>query len=442
MKSLTPRIACFTAVAAMLLAACGGPKDETTNTEATDASAPDVKAPAAEALAAPTHESNATPATTFVAVIRQKPPLGLPPVPTPADNPITEAKVRLGEILFNDKRFSATGEVSCATCHDPAKAFTDSPLSVSKGINDLTGTRNAPTIINAAYLNSQFWDGRRPSLEEQSQDPFLNPVEMALPSHQPILQIIRTDAAYDDLFQAAFGVSADAATIDHVKKAIASFERVVIAGGSPFDRFYFADEEDAISVQAKRGFDIFLNKGRCVSCHTISQTHALFTDNKFHNLGVGFSKIADDMQKVVGEFLRVANTDQKVDEAVLGDANISEIGRFAVSREMQDIGQFKTPTLRNIAATAPYMHDGGLQTLRQVVELYNTTISPLEDQTKEANPFQSGGIRPLDLTDAEIDDLVAFLKTLTSPQFEDAAKVSLAAQAQVDAAMTAPDVPQ
>lgn len=341
--------------------------------------------------------------------------------------------MRLGEILFNDKRFSATGEVSCATCHDAAKAFTDSPLSVSEGVNGLTGTRNAPTVINAAFFDSQFWDGRRPTLEEQSQDPFVNPVEMALPDHEPILEIIRNDAVYPELFEEAFGVSADAVAIDHVKKAIASFERVVIAGNSPFDRYYFGGEEDAISKQAKRGFDIFLNQGRCVSCHTISQTHALFTDNKFHNLGIGFKRIENDLETVVGEFLRVANTDQEVDEAVLGDADISEIGRFAVSREMQDIGQFKTSTLRNIAATAPYMHDGSLKTLRQVVEFYNTTIPPTEDQNGQSNPFQSGGIRPLDLTEEQIDDLVAFLKTLTGPQFAAAAETSLAMQAEIDA---------
>ncbi|MFZ5618651.1 MAG: cytochrome-c peroxidase [Pseudomonadota bacterium] len=358
-------------------------------------------------------------------------PLGLPPVPAPAANPVTVEKVRLGNILFNDKRFSSTGEVSCATCHDPAKGFTDGPLAVSEGVNKLTGTRNAPTVINAAFYSSQFWDGRRASLEEQSGDPFLNPVEMNLPSHGAIVKIVSEDPAYQELFRDAFGAEPAAITMDHVKMAIASFERTIVSGNSPFDRWRYGGEEGAISDQARRGFDLFIAKGRCVSCHTISETHALFTDSKFHNVGIGFSKISKDAEKVVGEFLRVAKTDQAVDEAVLGDVKISEIGRFAVSREMQDIGQFKTPTLRNIAATAPYMHDGSLRTLREVVQFYNTAISPHEDQNQEPNPFQSGGIRPLNLTEAQIDDLVAFLETLTSPEFEEAARASLANQAKI-----------
>ncbi len=408
------------AAAALTLAACGGSGDEQAATP------PEVQSEAVAADAQPPDS-----ATQFVAMVRDAPPLGLPPAPVPEDNPVTAEKVALGEVLFNDARFSSTGDVSCATCHDQAKAFTDGPLAVSEGIDKLTGTRNAPTIINAAYLTSQFWDGRRPSLEEQSGDPFLNPVEMNLPNHDAILDIVRNDDAYAALFENAFGVSGPAITMDHVKKAIASFERVVISGDSPFDRWHFGGDETAISEQAKRGFEVFIADGRCVSCHTISQTHALFTDNKFHNLGIGFSRIDKDTGVVVGEFLRVAQTDQAVDEAVLGDVKISEIGRFAVSREMQDIGQFKTPTLRNIAATAPYMHDGSLRTLREVVEFYNTTISPLEDQNQDPNPFQSGGIRPLNLSEQQIDDLVAFLETLTSPEFEEAARASLARQAAI-----------
>ncbi len=416
-------------VAALLAAACGGPKEEAAKDETAaveTAKSDDAATMSADADRAPAPQA----AIQFVAQIMGEPPLGLPPVSEPADNPTTAEKVRLGEILFNDARFSSTGEVSCATCHDATKAFTDGPLSVSVGVNGLTGTRNAPTVINSAYLTSQFWDGRRPTLEAQSKDPFLNPVEMNLANHDPILEIVRSDEAYGGLFQDAFGVTGAAVTIDHVAKAIAAFERVVVSGNSPFDRWHFAGEGGAISKAAERGFDVFMNDGRCVSCHTISQTHALFTDNKFHNLGIGFNKIEADTDRVVGHFLEIARTDQEVDEAVLGDAQMSEIGRFAVSREMQDIGQFKTMTLRNIAATAPYMHDGSLKTLRQVVEFYNTTISPLEDQNQAPNPFQSGGIRPLNLTEQQIDDLTAFLETLTSPEFEDAARASLAYQAQ------------
>ena len=419
----------------MLAAACGGPKEEAAEDEtvAIDEAA---KSDDAATMSADADRAQAPQAAIqFTAHMLDAPPLGLPPIPEPADNPTTAEKIKLGEVLFNDARFSATGEVSCSTCHDPAKAFTDKtgPIPVSVGVNGLTGTRNAPTVINAAYLKSQFWDGRRPSLEAQSLDPFLNPVEMALSDHQPILNIVRHDETYGGLFQSAFGISGGAITIDHVAKAIGAFERVVVAGDSPFDRFYFAGETDAINDAAKRGFAVFLTQGRCVSCHTISQTHALFTDNRFHNLGIGFDRIEDDAQTVVGAFLASARTDREVDEALLGDVNISEIGRFAVSRQMQDIGQFKTMTLRNIAATAPYMHDGSLKTLRQVVDFYNTTIPPDQDQNGEANAFQSGGIRPLDLSEEQVSDLVAFLESLTSPQFEEAAQVSLANQASIDA---------
>jgi len=420
---------------ALLAAACGGPKEEAAEDEtvAIDEAA---KSDDAATMSADADRAQAPQAAIqFTAHMLDAPPLGLPPIPEPADNPTTAEKIKLGEVLFNDARFSATGEVSCSTCHDPAKAFTDKtgPIPVSVGVNGLTGTRNAPTVINAAYLKSQFWDGRRPSLEAQSLDPFLNPVEMALSDHQPILNIVRHDETYGGLFQSAFGISGGAITIDHVAKAIGAFERVVVAGDSPFDRFYFAGETDAINDAAKRGFAVFLTQGRCVSCHTISQTHALFTDNRFHNLGIGFDRIEDDAQTVVGAFLASARTDREVDEALLGDVNISEIGRFAVSRQMQDIGQFKTMTLRNIAATAPYMHDGSLKTLRQVVDFYNTTIPPDQDQNGEANAFQSGGIRPLDLSEEQVSDLVAFLESLTSPQFEEAAQVSLANQASIDA---------
>lgn len=376
--------------------------------------------------------ASAAPAATGVAI--GVVPLGLPSAPDAGDNPTTAEKVRLGGALFNEKRFSSTGAVSCSTCHDPAKAFTDGPLSVSEGVNKLTGTRNAPTVVNAAYNLSQFWDGRRPSLETQSGDPFLNPVEMALPSHDAILKIVRADPGYQQMFRDAFGVAADAISMGHVEKAIAAFERTIISGDSPFDRWRYGGDETAISDQAKRGFEIFTTQGRCESCHTISETYALFSDQKFHNLGIGFSKIANDAGRVVGEYLVAAKDEREADKAILGDAKISEIGRFAVSRQLQDIGQFKTPTLRNIAATAPYMHDGSLKTLREVVEFYNTTISPHEDQKQEPNAFQSGGIRPLELTDAQIDDLVAFLKTLTSPQYQPAADTSLAAQAKIDGA--------
>ena len=343
-------------------------------------------------------------------------PLGLPDVPIPEDNPQTAEKIALGARLFNDVRFSSTGEVSCASCHVAASAFTDSPLQVSEGIEKLTGTRNAPTVVNAAFNKTQFWDGRSPSLEDQALHPFLNPVEMGLPSHDPILGIVRDDESYARAFKSVFGVKAEAISMDEVTKAIAAFERTEIAGNSPFDRWYFGGEKDAISEQAVRGFAVFLGNGRCVSCHTIEQDFALFTDHQFHNVGIGINDIQEKVPELARTFQIAKNQGMDVDVAVLSDADTSHLGRFAVDDQLSSMGAFKTSTLRNIAVTAPYMHDGSLMTLREVVDHYNN--GGVSKEGDPINPFLGGGIRPLDLTEQEIDDLVTFMETLTSPRFE------------------------
>jgi cytochrome c peroxidase len=342
-------------------------------------------------------------------------PLGLPPVPVPANNPMTAEKIALGSALFNDKRFSSTGEVSCATCHDPAKAFTDSPRKTSEGIRKLTGTRNAPTVVNAAYFDKQFWDGRSVSLEDQSQHPFVNPIEMGLPDHEPILKIVRTDAAYADMFRMAFGIEPAAITMEHVKMAIATFERTVVAGDSSFDKWYFGGDKTAMSEAAVRGFEVFLGDGRCVSCHVIEQDQAIFTDNRFHNVGVGINRIQDKVPQIAPKFLEAKAKGLDVDKAVLSDPASSELGRFAVTEGLDELGAFKTPTLRNVAFTAPFMHDGSLATLRDVVVHYNN--GGVTNKGERVNDFLSGGIRPLNLTEEQISDLVAFMEALTSPQF-------------------------
>jgi len=345
----------------------------------------------------------------------QAQPLGLPPLHIPADNPQTPEKIRLGDKLFNDKRFSSTGTVSCATCHDPAKAFTDSPLVTSEGINKLTGTRNAPTVINSAYYALFFWDGRSADLEDQAQHPIVNPVEMGLANHDPVLNVVRTDPEYVSAFRTVFKKEPAQVTMKEVQQAIASFERTIVSGDSPFDRWYFGKEQAAISDQAKRGFDTFLNKGRCVSCHVIENDQALFTDNRFHNIGVGINRIQTEVSQFAPAFLKAKAAGVDVDKAVLSNPKASELGRFAVTDSLDEIGSFKTSTLRNVSVTAPFMHDGSLKTLRDVVEHYNN--GGITNKNDHVNDFLSGGIRPLNLTDEEMTDLVAFLETLTSPQF-------------------------
>ncbi len=351
--------------------------------------------------------------------------LGLPPVPVPAENPQTAAKIALGQKLFEDQRFSATGEVSCATCHDAAKGFTDSPRVTSEGVNQLTGTRNAPTAANAAFNQTQFWDGRSPSLEDQALHPFVNPVEMALPTHMPILEIARTDPGYVTAFREAFGVEPGGITMNEVTMAIAAFERTLIYGNSPFDRYYFGGDETAMSASAIRGFTVFLEDGRCVSCHMLEQDHALFTDHRFHNIGVGINDVQDQVPRFVKAFLKAKSEGVDVDQEVLSDKRSSELGRFAITEELVVLGAFKTPTLRNIAVTAPYMHDGSLATLRDVVDHYNN--GGVTNEGDRVNDFLSGGIRPLNLTEQQIDDLVAFMEALTSPAFETQAAAKLGA---------------
>jgi len=182
-------------------------------------------------------------------------------VPVPADNPQTPEKIKLGDKLFHDKRFSSTGKISCATCHDKNKAFTDSPLRVSEGINKLKGTRNAPTVVNTAYATTLFWDGRSPSLEDQSMHPFTNPVEMGLKDHEPILKIVRSDAEYAAAFKQVFGKSGNEITRKEVLQAIAAFERTLISGDSPFDRWYYGGDKKALTPAQARGLDLFLARG-------------------------------------------------------------------------------------------------------------------------------------------------------------------------------------
>jgi len=275
------------------------------------------------------------------------PPLGLPPIPIPQDNPQTAEKIALGDKLFHDKRFSSTGEVSCSTCHEIDKAFTDSPLKVSEGIKKLTGTRNAPTIINAAYATTMFWDGRSPSLEDQALHPFVNPVEMALEDHEPILELVRSEPEYVKAFEVVFGKSGNAITMTEVTQAIAAFERTQVTGNSPFDRWYFGGDDEALNAAQKRGFEVFVNQGRCVSCHVVEQTQALFTDNRFHNIGAGINDIQDQVPALAQEFLKAEATASEVDVKVLTDKRTSELGRFAVTRGFDDLGAIKTPTLWN-----------------------------------------------------------------------------------------------
>lgn len=299
-------------------------------------------------------------------------PLGLRPVKHPRDNPPSEAKIALGKQLYFDPRLSRDNSVSCASCHDPAKGWSNGE-AFATGVDSQKGGRSAPTVINTAYNYFQFWDGRAGSLEEQALGPIANPIEMALPLDQAVEKLNKIEG-YRKQFQEVFGTDV---TEEGIAKAIACFERTVLSGDAPYDRFVEGDES-ALSEAAQRGLKLFFGKAQCSACHVGPN----FTDNAFHNPGVSIDR--DD----------------------------PDVGRHAISNLGGDRGAFKTPTLREIARTAPYMHDGSLKTLEEVVDYYNRGGTP--------NPQLDEALLPLELTPSELQDLVTFLKEgLSSESYPD-----------------------
>lgn len=331
-----------------------------------------------------------------------KVPRGLMPLTpnavVPAYNLVTRAKVELGKQLFFDPRISRNGTVSCATCHNPEKGWTDQ-LPASVGILGQVGSRSAPTVQNSVYGRTMFWDGRAPSLEAQAQGPIQNKIEMGDQSYEEIILRLRRIKAYRQQFRNVFGTDI---TLDALAKALAAFERTVLTGNSPYDR-YTGGDFTALSDSQKRGMVLFglrldsddafktdavLKKANCTSCHV----GANFTDELFHNLGVGWDERT-------GRF--------------------KDLGRWAVApigaKNPNEIGAFKTPTLRDLTRTAPYLHDGSEATLVKVVEFY--------DRGGNANPYLDKDMKKLELTAQERADVVEFLKALTG----EARKVELPA---------------
>lgn len=298
------------------------------------------------------------------------PPLGLPEVEIPADNPMTEAKIALGKQLFFDPRLSQDMTVSCASCHDPAKGFSNSD-QFATGFKLQKGGRNAPTVINTAYGTLQFWDGRAKSLEDQALGPVQNPIEMAMTLEEVVGRLQKVDG-YKKQFQAIFGTDVNS---EGMAKAIAAYERTILSGNAPYDRYEKGDKS-AMSAAAVRGKDLFFGKGHCSACHAGPN----FTDNGFHNVGVGMDKPQPDE------------------------------GRAVITKLKGDTGGFKTPTVREIARSGPYMHDGSLKSLEEVVQHYI--------KGGVANPYLDEEIFPLKLTEQEVADLVTFMKEgLSSPDY-------------------------
>jgi cytochrome c peroxidase len=337
-----------------------------------------------------------------------KTPAGLDPVAwaacVPEDNRMTPQRVDLGRKLYFDTRLSRDNSVSCATCHDVTRGFTDQRV-VSEGVNKQLGKRNAPTTLNSALLQTFFWDGRAASLDDQAKMPILNPVEMAMPDEATALKAIHDDPEYQEAFKKAYGREMNYADLG---RAIAAFERTLIFVDSPFRRFLNGDAS-AISAEARAGWELFNGKARCVACHQMNPANPLGTDNRFHNVGVSarhqnFEGLVQTALKALAE----GASEKKLDELAVG-TDLSELGRFMVTRNRSEIGAFRTPLILNIGITGPYMHDGSMATLWDVMDHYN--------KGGEANPFLDGGIEPLALSEAEIDQVVAFLFTLTDDRF-------------------------
>lgn len=325
--------------------------------------------PTAEPVTKPAAESQPKPQAEPAAAKVELPkiPLGLPPLMIPAGNPMTPEKVELGKMLYFDKRISKDGTISCATCHNPKEGWTERK-DTSVGIHEQKGTRNSPTVLNAAYAAAQFWDGRAATLEEQALGPVENPIEMGNSMESVVAELAKIPE-YQERFQKVFGAGV---TKEGFAMAIAAFERTVLSGNSPYDRYKNGDEQ-ALTEAQKRGLDLFEGTG-CADCHT----PPLFSSYQYRNAGVGI------------------------------DQKNADLGRQVVTGKESDKGRFRIPSLRDVADTAPYFHDGSAKTLEDAVALM---AAGGKDNPNLAPELEA--IRDAKLTEQDRKDLVAFLQALS-----------------------------
>jgi len=325
------------------------------------------------------------------------PTLGLPAHTASATAP---AVVELGRKLFFDRRLSANGTMSCGMCHVPEQGFTSNELRTPLGVEGKSLRRNAPTLLNVATYTSLFLDGRATSLEEQAWEPMLAGNEMANPSAETVIGRVAALPDYAQPFAAAFpGRTPDRASIGG---ALAAYERSLVAGGSRFDRWWFGGEADAVTADEREGFALFRFRAGCAQCHSVGERDAAFTDQRFHNIGSTQPVVAAVRVELIPG---LTTTVTRATLLTIGDPPMPDDGRMEVTKDPADRGKYRTPSLRNVALTAPYMHDGSLATLEAVVELY--------DRGGGDDPGKAEWLFPLGLTAAEKAALVAFLKTLT-----------------------------
>jgi cytochrome c peroxidase len=333
------------------------------------------------------------------------PPLGLPAPPTVGDNPATPAKQALGRKLFMDRRLSYNNTLSCAMCHIPEQGFSANEVATAVGIEGHSLRRNAPTLLNVAYVKQLFHDGREFSLENQVWGPLLASNEMGNPSVGHVIDKITRMPDYLGLFQTAF--NGQSANIQTIGAALAIYQRSLLSGNSRFDRWYYGGQPNALTATEQAGYTVFTGQGHCIACHQIGAKSALFADGRFHNTGIGWA--ASMGQGPASHTIELAPGVQ----ATVDDQNLSrisetpqpDVGRYEITQDLADRWAYRTPSLRNIALTAPYMHDGTLRTLEQVIAFY--------DRGGIDNPTKDPLLQPLHLTTEQKHSLRAFLGTLT-----------------------------
>ena len=345
--------------------------------------------------------------------------LGLPEPKFPEGTELTPKKIELGRKLFFDRRLSHTDTISCAICHVPEMGFAHNELATAVGTEGRSVPRNAPTVVNAGFLSRFFHDARENSLEDQVWGPLLAHNEMANPSPGYLLNKIRAIPDYDGLFEDAYG---EGPNMDSLSRALAAYQYALVSGNSPFDKWYYNGESNAISKSAKRGFEIFSGKGNCTACHLVNEEYALFTDEKLHNTGIGFKSsmyVEPPRKKVVlapGIEVDVDTSVYANDSAFRDEIMPNDLGLYLITQDPNDRWKIRTPQLRNVELSGPYMHNGQLSTLKEVVEFYNqggvTEVGKMKNETISPLMF------PLNLTENEVNDLVEFLKTLTGSNMD------------------------
>ncbi len=333
-----------------------------------------------------------------------------PGLPAAEPGALLPERVSLGRRLFFDRRLSLNNTISCAMCHVPEQGFTSHELATSVGFEGRTVRRNAPTLFNVGYLERLFHDGREFSLEDQVWGPLLAANEMANPSPGYLIRKIEALVGYREAFQQSFGD--EGVSMRSIGLALAAYQRTLVAGDSPFDRWRYAGDRDALDADAIRGYRLFVGKAGCAGCHRVGPDFALFTDHAMHNTGIGYRRSMTPqpdrvrVQIAPGVEIEV----ERAAYAAAAEPVPGDLGLYEITQNPDDRWKYRTPSLRNVALTAPYMHDGSLRTLDQVVEFY--------DRGGDRNPLLDPAITPLKLTAAERDDLVAFLHSLTSPEAE------------------------